>query len=446
MNELHRELDRLAAGVADDATAERMLGRVAPMVGAIRRRRAARRTGMGMAAVGSAAAVALLVPGLLPTERTTPGPAAPSWSLTAGVECGDPLPTLPTAPDVPLTLVVGIVGEPGSYGLIEYAANPTQQDWPLRADDTLTVMVVEDGTVVGLVQQRASLSGDLEPQGMGGAEGGAVTLATCQEGGVDGTLAAGEYDVYAVRSDAQGATLGTGGPLILQVEAGRAGMPGIMTTVAGVTATLADLARQADAEAEAAEAARQAEEQRAAAEAEIAALREDEPAPGTEFPACGTTVVAPDPDAALAVDAPTGLRLPSSDEPVTVLTNVRTASGTHVLGNVAVEAETGLPRGHLVLARDGIVVGSVEPASHDVTLLDLGPQDVGTIATVGRTTVCTTNEPDVVGLPLPPGAYEVYAVLEIALQEVTGADGTAAARSDVVTVVSPAGEVTVTEP
>lgn len=443
MNELHRELDRIASGVADDATADRMLGRVAPMVSAIRRRRAARRTGMGMAAVGSAAAVALLVPGLLPTERTAPGPAAPSWSLTAGVECGDPLPTLPTAPDVPLTLVVGIVGEPGSYGLIEYAANPTQQDWPLRADDTLTVMVVEDGTVVGLVQQRASLSGDLEPQGMGGAEGGAVTLATCQEGGVDGTLAAGEYDVYAVRSDAQGATLGTGGPLILQVEAGRAGMPGIMTTVAGVTATLADLARQADAEAEAAEAARQAEEQRAAAEAEIAALREDEPAAGTAFPACGTTVLAPDPSAPLTLELTAG-DFPAGPEPVHTMATLRTADGHAVLGNAPVTGET--LTGRLVFARDGLVVGAGYLDTEDVTMLDLGPGSTTTVTAIGRATVCTTRQTDAVGLPLPPGTYEAYAVLEVALQEVTGPDGVAAARSDLVTVVSAGAEVRITEP
>jgi hypothetical protein len=53
---------------------------------------------------------------------------------------------------------------------------------------------------------------------------------------------------------------------------------------------------------------------------------------------------------------------------------------------------------------------------------------------------------DAVGLPLPAGDYQAYAVLEVALKEVTEADGAAVWRSDLVTIVSAPAAVTITAP
>lgn len=450
MNELHRELDRLATGVADEGTAERMLGRVGPMVAAVRRRRAARRTGFGMAAVGSVAAVALLVPGLIPRTGTEPGPAAStSWSLTAGIQCGDPLPDLATAAELPATLVVGLRGtQPGGLSLVEHVSNPTADEVPLERDDTLTVMVVRDGEIAGLWSGATTLSGALEAWTMAGSEGGTLRLTTCQPGSAEGMLTDGEYDVYAVRSDAQGAPLGVSGPLVLEVDGARTTMAGLVRSIATVQNQLAELTREAGAGAKVTTTETGGTDDRpgeaeAAAEAAIAALRAAGPAAGATFPACATTVPAPDPDAVLALGLGT-TSVPEGTEPVQLLATLSTTGGRTVLGNAPLGG-AGLTA-RLVFTREGVVVGAGYVDAEDVDLVALGPTDWATVTALGRATVCASPQTDAVGLPLPAGDYVAYAVLEVALKEVTEAGGPAVSRSDLITVVSAPAEVTITAP
>lgn len=147
-------------------------------------------------------------------------------------------------PDAPLTLVVGIRGsQPAGLGLVQYVANTTAEPQPLEPDDRLTVMVMRDDDVVALWASRADLSGTpLGPGEMAGAEGasgetgGSMRLTTCQPGSGEGMLLDGEYDVYAIRSDAQGATLGTSGPLALEIDGADTAMSGLTASPAAAPA------------------------------------------------------------------------------------------------------------------------------------------------------------------------------------------------------------------
>ena len=89
------------------------------------------------------------------------------------------------------------------------------------------------------------------------------------------------------------------------------------------------------------------------------------------------------------------------------------------------------------MTRDGVVVGTGAREPRDAVLLDLGPDGSQVVPLTGVLEVCSTAPAgDPAALGLPPGTYEAYAVLDVALKEVVEASGEALSTSESVVVVS----------
>jgi hypothetical protein len=158
MTELRERLDSLARLAGDDASAERMLGRVAPMVHAVRRRRTARHVGMSAAGIGTAAAVGLVgvaVGGLGHGRGTTLGADASESArdhlvVPTSTECGTTV-TPATPADDQLRLFAGLSGSVDEPVLSQTVSNQSTATVFLESDQAQQVLVLRDGRVVARV-------------------------------------------------------------------------------------------------------------------------------------------------------------------------------------------------------------------------------------------------------------------------------------------------------
>jgi len=248
MSLLHEHLDGLVASVDDDATTERLLARVGPMIGRVRRRRATRHTVTGVAAAGLVGMVAVGGPRLLDGPAVTP-PA--STGLDPEVwGCGAEPATAEVADAGTLTIggvVVAVVG--GVLDGSELDRAPVEvaigAAGAVTLDDTASVLVVSDGIV--LAGPVTGTQPDGGADGTTGVDALAFTLPLVSCGPAAAPLPAGTYTlVVTQRGDAAGTTVE------LRAEQ-------TLTVVADQQAARAERARLAAAAQAAGEAAAQAE-------------------------------------------------------------------------------------------------------------------------------------------------------------------------------------------
>jgi len=199
MTELRDRLDGLARLAGDDASAERMLGRVAPMVHAVRRRRTARTVGMSAAGIGTAAAVGLVgvtVGGLGHGRGTVTG-AGPSGSahdhlvLPAGTACGTTI-TPAASTTGRLRLFAGLSGPVDEPVVSETISNESADTVFLEHDQAQQVLVLEDGRVVA--RSWGSIGGMFEAGTAMTSVGAATGLTLCD----DAPLEDGSYQLVVV--------------------------------------------------------------------------------------------------------------------------------------------------------------------------------------------------------------------------------------------------------
>lgn len=178
----------------------------------------------------------------------------------------------------------------------------------------------------------------------------------------------------------------------------------------------------------------------AGAEALVAVLDGDHSVP---FPACGSLVPAPQ-EQPLALDL-VDVFVVGGPDPARATVTLRTTGGRSVIGQTSITGSVPVgPVGLLLFARDGVVVGRGYLDPEHVDLVDLGPHDTLAVQLVGAAAVCTDPVTDTPGPGLPAGRYEIYGLLEVALKEVTEADGTAVSRSDLIRVLGGPAVATVT--
>ena len=222
-SELHEGLARLADLAADDGAGRRMTDRVAPMVARVRRRRAARRTGTGLAAASTAAVLALAgyaVGGHQPALPPASGEASPPAHGTARVvECGAVAPALPTPGDGPMAVAAFLGGSLSSPMLTQTIANDSG-DWVTSTGPVaLQVLVMSGDRVVAVATYSQGGSGatttQIEPTWHTSwstqlPDGTDRTFTTCYPGTPGGALPDGRYEMRAVYADAT-QVLGSGG-------------------------------------------------------------------------------------------------------------------------------------------------------------------------------------------------------------------------------------------
>lgn len=227
MTELRERLDALARLAGDDASAERMLGRVTPMVHAVRRRRTARHVGMSAAGLGTAAAVGLVgvAVGGGPAGQRDVGPAGTSpsgvWPAEA-TACGATVTPGEPASDG-LRIVASLTGPVDTPRIDEVVANGGDTGVFLPSWSPHELLVLADGRVVA----RASLSASVGIAAPGGAAGfgsSELPLQACDTA----TLADGSYQLVVTATTGyephQVTTVGEATALV--VDGGRASAPG----------------------------------------------------------------------------------------------------------------------------------------------------------------------------------------------------------------------------
>lgn len=152
MTELRERLDALARLAGDDASAERMLGRVTPMVHAVRRRRTARHVGMSAAGLGTAAAVGLVGVavggGSAGSRGVEPAGAGPSgvWPAEA-TACGASV--TPSTPQTDgLRIVASLTGPVDTPRIEEVVANAGSTGVFVPSESPHELLVLSDDRVV----------------------------------------------------------------------------------------------------------------------------------------------------------------------------------------------------------------------------------------------------------------------------------------------------------
>lgn len=407
--DLQLSLADLAGSVDDDELVHRLTAQVGPMVGRIRRRRAARATATGAVSLGTVAAVAAGAFALVnrDTGHDT-RPAGPDGVPTAAgrhdgapLECADVVPRSLTS-DAGLELA-GEVPATADHGddLMTSLRWWAPGDEPVRyTRSQVDVAVVHQGVVVAVGSHADEPGAEVE---LGSTETGTVgtfaswlPLSSCD--GVAEPLEPGSYQVVATvtLTGDDGATWrASAGPWALVVTP-----PGD------------DARAAATAEAEA------AVQEIIAAAPEISAQH--------PFGTCGTWVPtdpaddAADPaavlDLELDLDSGTGLRYTPGDavEGYTILTP---ADGREsVLGDFAEVGAT------VVLVRDGVVVGRGPEDDGGRDELEV-TQEAAVFYGTGEVRLCSLPGADAPELDLPPGFYQAYAVLPARLRSSTDADG-----------------------
>lgn len=437
--DLEKSLAALAGSVHDDAVAERMTGQVHHMVSRIRRRRAARHAGQGVVGVGAAAAVTFggvqlagrptTAPPATQAPTEGPSPTSPTWTTSTAV-CGvaPPAPVAdPRAADLLLDAEVQREVPYGEAIPVSTALRSASIDgsppitWAQATPVSLELMVVQDGLVVG---STLVVFADTRP-GMNPADalitGDEYHFSTCSGGDArepltpeDSTLAPGDYTLVATER-------------LVLADGTEVAVPGGPWVV---TVTDPDAAAGPDEENVSADG------ERAAAAAELAALLAEGPR-GT-FPTCGSAVPADD-DAPLTLDLDPALGAAPVAPGIRIGTSVdlRATGGRQVLANVPTTGAV------LVVVKDGVVVGKDFRDPEDVSLLSLGTEGAVQLTLTGSMSLCTTPAQETPGLGLPAGTYEVYAVVDAMLKEITGPDGEAVSVTETIAVRSNAVTVTV---
>lgn len=438
--DLQHTLADLAGSVHDEALVTRLTAQVGPMVGRIRRRRAARAAAVGAASMGTVAAmtvgaVALANRGGNPTPgpaTEAPAPPAPVTHDGEALECADAVPDALVS-----DAALAVAGE--TPATTEYGSDlMTTLRWWAPGDEevrysgaSVDMAVARNGLVVGvatsdwptdeseLVADEITL-GSTET-GTLGAFASQLPVTPC---GGDTPLDAGEYQVIATvtLTSGDGDTWhASAGPWPLTIEP--APVPGEVGT---------------DADAAAAAQAQAAVQEIIAASTQVTA---EQP-----FGTCGTIVPTPSDDDPLSLeldlDSGTGMLYAPGDL-VDGVTIVTPAGGRpSVVGDFPDVGAT------VVLAKDGVVVGRGPQAEYGPLPLEIteGPEGAQVLYGTGEVQLCSLPGADAPTLDLPAGLYEAYAVMPVTLQEVTEADGTTHPASGSIVVRSQPVDVIVQAP
>ncbi len=400
MSELYDRMARLADQAADDTTAQRMLGQVAPMVARVRRRRAARRTGMSLAAVGTAAAVSFGV--MVVGGHADPAPLPPASSTRdAAARCGEAFAPGP-ADEPDIHLLAGLVGPVDAPDLNTDLVNLSDRSAVIDTGATFDLVALRDGVVAATAQVDGALGGTFEPLTRTRSSGIVASLQTC----TGDPLTDGEYSV-AISTDARvdGSVVRLGDELAtVTITDGQVRRPDAGQRMAALESELTAHAGEA-------------------ALSRVAAIR------GAVFPACGSRIPSSSPgsDPALAATLAVDSHLGHRDGPLDGSATLVATGGRTVLANVPVSGA------RLVVAKDGVVVATPDRPAGDVELRQIGPEGSATaLAATGTTAMCDGQYRG----PLPEGTYQAYGVVTVTMKEIQGADGTATAASDTRTVVS----------
>lgn len=408
--DLHGSLDDLARSVHDDELTRRLTAQVRPMVGRVRRRRAARATAVGAVSMGTVAAmtvgaVALANRGggssVIPPA--TDAPTEQGYDAT----CGQTLPPLPEQPDDALHLV-GEAGPVAAYG--EPVPLRLTTIWGLSALEARTspveVAVVDaDGVVVATGTADAETVGVMA--GIDPAADAAVELAAC---GGDTPLPAGDYRLVAtVTFELSDGTVRTvvSDALPFTVTDGTAPGDDVQVEAAEAVADILAGSYEADAE--------------------------------RPFGTCGSRVPTGD-ERILTID----LELPAGPYAPGAL--VEGDSWVRPTGDDTVLANGPAVASMVVLVRDGVVVAGGPFASEHVSLTTYTAANPYPLPARGLVQLCSLPGADAPELPLPAGTYQAYAVIDVALKEVQHPDGTAESRSETVRVRSEPVEVVLARP
>lgn len=424
--DLQHSLADLAASVYDDALASRLTAQVGPMVGRIRRRRAARATAVGAASMGTVAAMA--VGGVALANRTgdpAPGPAtaAPEPAVHDGeaLECGDAVPdrlvsdaALSLAGETPTTVAYGS----DLMTTLRWWA-PTKQE-VRYAEARVDLAVAQGGEVVGVASEEWPVDppgGDAPlsstETGTLGAFASRLPVEAC---GGDTPLEPGDYQVVAT------VTLTSGDGETWHASTGPRGL---------AISSAEDALAAAEAEAE--------------AEAAVQEIIDASPQVSAEQPfgTCGTVVPEIGADEPMSLeldlDSGTGMQYAPGDliDSVTIL--LPTGGRTSVLATLPDIGPT------VVLTRDGVVVGRGAPLDDTSSVYDTTPEATVMYGT-GEVLLCSLPGADAPELDLPPGIYQAYAVMPAALQAITEADGTTHPASDALVLRSQPVDVIVQTP
>ncbi len=430
--DLQHTLADLAGSVHDDALTTRLTAQVGPMVGRIRRRRAARAAAVGSVSMGTVAAMAVGAVALANRHDAdpAPGPASEAPAPPTPVahdgeplECADALPDQLVSDDA--LAVAGEVPAVTAYG----SDLMTTLRWWAPGDEPVTyaqaridMALARDGVVVGVTGQDSPSDVSVQEVTLGSTETGTVGAFASQlivdPCGGDTPLDGGEYQVVATITLTSGAGdtwRASAGPWPLTIEP-----PSV------------------DGEVGAGEAEAQGE---AAVQDIIAAA----PQVSAEHPVgtCGTIVPTDVEDGPLALeldlDDGTGMLYAPGDaiDAVTILTPAG--------GRPSVVADLPDTGATVVLVRDGVVVGRGAQSEDGASTFEV-TESAQVFYGTGEVQLCSLPGADAPSVDLPPGLYEAYAVMPATLQQVTEADGTTRAATDAIVVRSRPVDVIVQAP
>ncbi len=406
--DLEGALADLARSVHDDGVADRMNGQVRHMVGRIRRRRAARYSATGVIGAGAVAALAVggmqladRFPAAVPPAATDPTPDGASDGLS--LECGDRVPADALRPEwegFRLELEVSGPAAGSDVPVVVRLVNDGNRYFGWDTTQIVQLAALRDGEIVATGTKSAP-SGRFSPDSAWSAEE-LVSLSECAG---EGGFGAGDYELVAsaLLANADGSE-----PLGL--------------SAGPVPFTIAEAPSRDTPDGDAAILAIIAESERISAK--------------YPFGVCGTRVPV-EPSDLLTID----MQLDSlSYAPGSLMEGtaaITAIDGLTVLGNSPVTAA------HVVLVRDGVVVGRGHYDPEHIALNTFSAAEPYPLPALGNALLCSLPGAPATELELPPGTYQAYATLEVALKEVQFADGSAESRSDLIVARSRPVDVTI---
>ena len=408
--DLEQSLAQLAGSVHDADTSARMNGQVRTMVQKIRRRRAARHTATGVVGVGAAAAVVVGGVQLARPDAVQPPATQPTGATqptSAFTQCG----STPTDPNPGADVTVGIVVTPGA---VDRDPGTPLTSTPLSVffEGDLTgftdlqdpeVVLTRDGVVVSVPAVVESVQESFPPTYL-------LTqpLTACDPAAGGALLPPGDYELVALER----MTSGTGDAVAVWDREPYTIEPTADSEAAPPTS----------------EATPPPDAAGGTPEDALAALLA---APTGTAPTCGARMDTRDDG-----QPPLVLELALEDRPyapgeqITGTVTLTTTEGRLVIGNASAAGA------RLLLVKDGVIVGTVYRDAEDATLIDVGPEDRLDVALSGAMQLCTSPMTDAAMLPLPPGTYQAFAVLDVMLKEVQEPNGEAYSITELLPVFS----------
>lgn len=421
--DLQHSLADLAGSVYDDALAARLTAQVGPMVGRIRRRRAARATAVGAVSMGTVAAMAVGAVALANRGgNPAPGPATgPVTHDGEALECGDAVPdTLVSDPALALAGETPTTVAHGSDLMTTLRWWAPGKQEVRYAEARVDVAVAQDGVVVGVASDEWPVDPPASETPLSHTETGTLgafasrlPVEPCDG---DTPLDPGDYQVVAT------VTLTSGDGETWRASTGPRGL---------AISSAEDAVAAAAAEAE--------------AEAAVREIIDASPQVNAEQPfgTCGTVVPEIGADEPMTLeldlDSGTGMQYAPGDLIDGVAFLLPTGGRTSVLAALPDIGAT------VVLTRDGVVVGRGAPLDDTSSVYDTTPEATVMYGT-GEVLLCSLPGADAPELDLPPGIYQAYAVMPAALQEITEADGTTHPASDALVLRSQPVDVIVQTP